>query len=298
MGKGRTTSLLRLIVPSSFSTRKNATQEEVVTGKDDIHDHIIAYNIKHYSKAESSPLGINTPLYHKLGPAGITQFSDDVLHEKLQIQDLEEIHMKETVELLHSIIKPGLDKAQNHITTPPEIDISLEPKDFSSIFSTWKETTTISPSGRHLGHYKSILNCPELVSFHCIMTSLPLCFGFAPSCWTKAIQIMLEKKPGIPLLNRLRVIIILEANYNWALRLIWGKRLFQSAAQSNLLMPAQQARPGFHSITAALNKFLAYDLMRLTKRDGGSFNNDAEGCYDRIVTPPPRPTLLPPDGAS
>ena len=134
LGKGRTTSLLRLIVPPSFSTRKNATQEEVVTGKDDIHDHIIAYNIKHYSKAESSPLGINTPLYHKLGPVGIIQFSYDVLHGKLQIQDLEEIHMKETVEILHSTIKPGLDKTQNHITTPPEIDISLEPKYFSSIF--------------------------------------------------------------------------------------------------------------------------------------------------------------------
>ena len=47
-------------------------------------------------------------------------------------------------------------------------------------------------------------------------------------------------------------------------------------------MTAQQTKPGFHSITAPLNKVLAYDHMRLTKRDGRSFDNDTEGFYDRI----------------
>ena len=50
-------------------------------------------------------------------------------------------------------------------------------------------------------------------------------------------------------------------------------------------MTAQQARPGFHSITAPVDKVLAYDQMQLTKRDGGSFHNDAKGCYDKIVPP-------------
>ena len=93
------------------------------------------------------------------------------------------------------------------------------------------------------------------------------------------------KKPGNPLLHQLRGIIIVEADYNWVLRLIWGKRLFRHAAQYGNLMTAQQAQPGFKSISAALNKVLAYDLMRLTKRSGASFDNDAEGCYDRIVPP-------------
>ena len=141
------------------------------------------------------------------------------------------------------------------------------------------------PSGRHLGHYKAIIHKPELIEYHCIMASLPLQYGFAPNRWKKAIQIMIEKKPGLPLLHRLRGIIILEADYNWILRLIWGKRLFQNAAKKGKLMTAQQARPGFQSISSALNKVLAYDLMRLTKRSGGSFDNDAEGCYDRIVPP-------------
>ena len=117
------------------------------------------------------------------------------------------------------------------------------------------------------------------------MASLPLQYGFAPQRWTKPIQIMLEKNPGKPLIHCLRGIIILEADYNWVLRLIWGRRLFQNAATNGVLMTAQQAWPGFQSISAALNKVLAYDIMRLTHRDRGSFDNDVEGCYDHIVPP-------------
>ena len=86
-------------------------------------------------------------------------------------------------------------------------------------------------------------------------------------------------------MHRLRGILILEADLNWVLRLIWGQRLFKNAVNNQTLMTTQQARPGFHSITAPLNKVLAYNHMRLTKRDGVSFDNNAEGCYDRIVPP-------------
>ena len=64
-----------------------------------------------------------------------------------------------------------------------------------------------------------------------------------------------------------------------------GERLFQNATTTQTLITAQQARPGNQSITSVLNKVLAYDLLRLTRRSGGSFNNDAEGFYNRIVPP-------------
>merc|ERR1712177_78867 len=185
-------------------------------------------------------------------------------------QDLEDIPMPETVELLHSTVKPQI---QSHIrqsstgNTPPEINITLDQEDYIQMFSKWKEKTTTSPSGRHLGHYKAILKEKDIIQYHYIMSELPLKYGFTPTRWTRAIQIMLE------------------ADLNWVLRLIWGQRLFKNSVKTQTLMTAQQARPGYHSITAPLNKVLAYDHMCLTKRDGASFDNDAEGCYDRIVPP-------------
>ena len=100
------------------------------------------------------------------------------------------------------------------------------------------------------------------------MTTLPLEYGFASEKWSKAVQIILEKKPGYPLINRLRGIIILEADYYWVLRLIWGKCLFQKAISTQSLIQAQQALPGHQYITAALNKVLVYDLLRLTQSLG------------------------------
>ena len=156
------------------------------------------------------------------------------------MKDLEDIPLIETRELLLATMSPLAHPTPTH---PKEhlINIDITKKDFHQMFCKWKESTTTSPSGRHLGHYKAILETPELIEFHCIMASLPIKFGFAPDRWKKAIQIMLEKKTGNPLLHRLRGIIIVEADYNWVLRLIWKKRFFRQAAQHGNLMTVQQA---------------------------------------------------------
>ena len=92
------------------------------------------------------------------------------------------------------------------------------------------------------------------------MSCLPLKFGFAPSRWTKAIQIMLEKT-GHLLVSKLRDIIILETDYNWILQIIWGERLFHHTAQSQVLMSVQQTRPGYQSNNSCFKKVLTYDLF-------------------------------------
>ena len=82
LGKARNSSLLKLIVPPEH----NKTQQSTIhTTKEHIQSHIIDYNIMHYSKAESSPVGIGQPLYHKLGPHGTTDFCDKILHGELTL---------------------------------------------------------------------------------------------------------------------------------------------------------------------------------------------------------------------
>ena len=216
LGKQRNSSILRLLIPLNTNSEKVKTTK-VLSTKQEIHESIIDYNIKHYSKAEASPVGIGTPLHEKLGPYGISPFCDRVLQGNMNFHDLEDIPMSETVELLKSMVKPQIHSTNQQTlphNTPAEINISLDNEDYTKMFKKWKEKTTTSPSGRHLGHYKSILQEPELIKYHCIMASLPLKYGFTPKRWTKAIQIMLEKKTGNPLLHRLRGILILEADLN------------------------------------------------------------------------------------
>ena len=180
LGKRRKTSLLSLIAPVPNSTSGNL--KETFTSKEDIHDKIISHNIQHYSKAESSPLGINKDLYHKIGPHGTSPFCDNVLNGNIHIKDLNNIPIQETIELLRSTMKPRLPSQDNTASLyPSQISIELDKTDYITVFKKWKETTTTLPSGRHLGHYKSILKCPKIIKYHCIMTSLPLQYSFAPT---------------------------------------------------------------------------------------------------------------------
>ena len=128
LGKGRHSSLLRLTVPSNSATDNTTT---TYTTKDKIHKEIIAYNIQHYSKAEKSPVGLNTPLSKQIGPHGTSPFCDRILHGTLTIQDLKEIPMQETIELLKITISP-FDQPNQHL-----ININM----------TQKTTKKNSPNG-------------------------------------------------------------------------------------------------------------------------------------------------------
>jgi hypothetical protein len=52
---------------------------------------------------------------------------------------------------------------------------------------------------------------------HAAMMSIPLAEGFCPKRWRQAIDIMLEKIPGFPRINKLRIIQLLEADLNQVL---------------------------------------------------------------------------------
>ena len=56
--------------------------------------------------------------------------------------------------------------------TKQEISTILTVQQFISGIKIWKETTSTSPSGRHLGHYKAIIRDEILAQIFTTMTSL------------------------------------------------------------------------------------------------------------------------------
>ena len=77
----------------------------------------------------------------------------------------------------------------------------------------------------------------------------------------------------------------MEADYNFVLRIIWGRRLVKKARDKNLFMSAQQAQPGRLAVRGILNKVISFDLLRQLKKNGASGDADGVGCYDRIIPP-------------
>eukprot|EP00957_Ditylum_brightwellii_P154753 11778473-Ditylum_brightwellii.AAC.1 len=86
------------------------------------------------------------------------------------------------------------------------ICVSLTVDEFKEDMHKQDEKTSLFPSGKYYGHYKSILAFNDICEAHATMMSLPSLFGFVPAHWQKAVDVMLEKVLGGPKINRLRMI--------------------------------------------------------------------------------------------
>jgi hypothetical protein len=77
---------------------------------------------------------------------------------------------------------------------------------------------------------------------------------------------------------------LFESDLNHAKRVIIGQQLLHHMKDMNLLPPMQHGSvPGKQCISAVLKRILSHDYLRLTKTVGAFIENDAAGCYDRIV---------------
>ena len=106
-----------------------------------------------------------------------------------------------------------------------------------------------------------------------------------PHRWCRAIQIWIEKKPGFPKIDRLRIIQLLEADLNLFLKIIWARRMVWHAEDTKSLdnIPQYGSQPHKTPHSALFLKVVSYDYIRYLKLNAAVFNNGAKGCYDRII---------------
>jgi hypothetical protein len=116
------------------------------------------------------------------------------------------------------------------------------------------------------------------------MMSLPFQVGFAPERWKRVVDIMLEKTSGDSRSHRLRIIALFESDLNRAKRVLIGRRILHLMEDFKML-PSMQfgSRPGQHCTSAVLKKVLCHDHIRMLKQTAVFVENDAVGCYDRLI---------------
>jgi hypothetical protein len=115
--------------------------------------------------------------------------------------------------------------------------------------------------------------------------SIPLAEGFCPERWRQAINIILEKIPGVPRINKLLIIQLLEADLNQVLRSEFSRNISKLAQETpGIISEHQYGRSHQTCITPVMNKLLRVQLLIQKKMNGIIFYNDAKGLYDRIVS--------------
>jgi hypothetical protein len=94
---------------------------------------------------------------------------------------------------------------------------------------------------------------------------------------------MLEKKKGNFRVDKMRAILLYEANFNQNNKKL-GRDMVYTAEQLQVVAKEQYGSRKHKAATEqCLNKRLTFDLARQLKRPLAMCSNDAKSCYDRIV---------------
>ncbi|KAL7534393.1 hypothetical protein ACHAWF_004820 [Thalassiosira exigua] len=117
------------------------------------------------------------------------------------------------------------------------------------------------------------------------MMSLPFEYGFSNARWEQAIDCMLEKKLGIRKIHLLRIIGLLEADFNTALKILFAGRLMYNAEIAGISSSQWGGRANRSAIACATRKLVAWECTRYMKTTLVSFFCDLAGNFDRMLVP-------------
>jgi hypothetical protein len=177
------------------------------------------------------------------------------------------------------------------LSTPPSISAlgpissTVSRDEFRWYWKRCKEQTSCGISSLHFGHFKASCMSDELTDIDRMFLQLNLQYGVVLDRWLQAIDVMIPKKSTSIRVDKLRTIMLFEADWNFANKLI-GKRTMQQSEAANTIAPEQYgSRKRKSAILHATNKQLVFDLVRQRKINVVLLVLDATSCYDRISIP-------------
>ena len=267
-----------------------ATTWKTITNPKEVESFILKRNVKHFGQANDT-IFVNTCLQNDFHYEGVSDAVDMLLEGNYDYNKIPN---------LTNGAKSLLNRLgdQNRLSEIPN-DITFE--EFTSALKKWSEGTSTSPSGRHLGHYKCTFvddNCSKkyetekeytdpkhnIMKVYYHITHAAVNIGVSLKRWQTSITSMIEKIPGCPKINKLRVIHLYEADYNLVLKILWARRLVWHVHNNKRLNEGQAgSRPGRNSIDVVIQKEMKYLYSLLTKTGLATMDNDAKSCYDRII---------------
>lgn len=173
--------------------------------------------------------------------------------------------------------------ALREIVPPNSIKQIITREEWQWAWKRKQEKTSSSQSGLHFGHYIAGANSDILSDIHALKTSLALHYGVALTRWKSGLCVMLEKQPGVRLISKLRAILLMEADFNAANKILFGNRMLQQIRRYKLMPEeifSERQRMAEDGIMA---KVLFYDISRQLRAPAALASVDAANCYDRVA---------------
>mmetsp|Transcript_748 Transcript_748/g.1130 ORF Transcript_748/g.1130 Transcript_748/m.1130 type:complete len:523 (+) Transcript_748:2168-3736(+) len=246
---------------------------QLITNATEIHNYLLKRNERHYSQATYTTFGDAGPGFPYIDPDSeeSDQHIDVMLNGTFEPWASASPHVQDFLKELQC-------------TITKQLDTTLQLEDFISLFKTIPENTASSVSGLHYGHYRVLSKLEDDTFIRVLFDLVNMAFVTQSPLprWKYSTQLMLEKGKG-PAIENLRIIQLLEADMNWLLRFLWGRKLDRHALNEGIYNEAPFASPGKLCISAILNKVIFFDIIRQTRQFGALMDNDATAAFDRVL---------------
>jgi hypothetical protein len=146
----RSSGVSSIQIPASPTDNpKECTEWVTIDAPHEVVEKLRDRNRSHFGQAQGTPFTI-PPLSEDLQFTGDTSSADLILDGNYDSTQLAEITQ---------LVISHLQKSKYSIRAPLQTEIS--DVDYTNKIKTWKESTSTSPSGLHLGHYHAMIACHE-----------------------------------------------------------------------------------------------------------------------------------------
>jgi len=163
------------------------------------------------------------------------------------------------------------------------VDTKIKREEWMERWLKAREKTSSSESGLHFGHYKAGAQSPIISHLHALKASLAMRKGIALNRWSRGLSVMLEKMYGCTLVSKLRAILLMEADFNFTNKVVFGVRMMDNVRKHGYMPEEIYSEQGKTADDGTLAKVLFYDIVRQSRLSAGLASIDAANCYDSIA---------------
>jgi hypothetical protein len=227
---------------------------------------------KRFNLAHSTAI-TRSILRHLVGYCATTTFAMDLLNEReVMLADMD----NDTAMLIYEF--QWLFKHLKHKHVP--VDIS--PDNYCFYWGRVSESTSSAKLAVHFGHWKALAKNWMLVDFICTQLNLIAQTGSTPSRWGVGLQVLLEKVPGMSLVDKLRAILLMEGDFNFFNKWVFGRKAINQLYKMQYVPDDQYSQREGTTEDSKFDNRLTMDLSRQFHQPLVAISAEADKCFDCI----------------
>ena len=117
-------------------------------------------------------------------------------------------------------------------------------------------------SGLHFVHWKAAVSSNKEVECHAMLTQIILQSGTPIKWWSKGLHVILQKISVNINMEKQRVLLLIEVDFNFNTKLYFGSRIIKQATGHGLVPPEHHGLQDQNCLEVVLTKTLFNDMMR------------------------------------